>query len=144
MHRESNQDFTSLIKNQLNVSCPCQEPGYEWSSRFGICVDIDECQKKSDNCSTEDKKTCVNLPGYYDCICSLGYVYSQQEEKCIFVKAIDEALHGLGNEGNEETITKSILAMVVELITRSEASRVNGNAITYLIFFFLHCIISSC
>ncbi|PSN44345.1 hypothetical protein C0J52_11096 [Blattella germanica] len=33
-----NTDFVSIVLNRWNVSCSCKDPGYEWDSRFGMCV----------------------------------------------------------------------------------------------------------
>ncbi|PNF29296.1 hypothetical protein B7P43_G08946 [Cryptotermes secundus] len=36
--RLSNTDFVSIALNRWNVSCICDEVGYKWDSRFGICI----------------------------------------------------------------------------------------------------------
>jgi len=45
-------------------------------SRFvakeGVCLDIDECED-SNACGTESA-SCINQPGYFECICPLGFL----------------------------------------------------------------------
>jgi hypothetical protein len=36
--RSDNRDFVSIALNRWNVSCACQREGYEWDSRFGMCI----------------------------------------------------------------------------------------------------------
>ncbi|KAJ4449213.1 hypothetical protein ANN_00610 [Periplaneta americana] len=36
--REKNRDFVPLVLNRWNVSCKCEKKGFEWDSRFGICI----------------------------------------------------------------------------------------------------------
>ncbi|XP_046415817.1 uncharacterized protein LOC124177478 [Neodiprion fabricii] len=127
--REDNRDFESLIKNQLNVTCACQEVGYEWSSRFGICVDTDECSTETDKCSKENMNTCINLPGYYDCMCNLGYVYSPEAKSCVFSQAFDKALHGVDDEDANETEVKSVLVKIVKVLTRSKAPSLHSTVV---------------
>ncbi|XP_044588895.1 uncharacterized protein LOC123268077 [Cotesia glomerata] len=79
---ENNYNFNSLISNKLNLTCDCDEPGYEWSSKFGLCIDIDECSTNLHDCWPESHTVCVNLPGSFDCVCELGYEYDNGTEKC--------------------------------------------------------------
>ncbi|XP_048508127.1 uncharacterized protein LOC105686796 [Athalia rosae] len=135
LNRDENRDFNSLIKNQLNVTCQCQNSGYEWSSRFGICVDVDECATGANDCHKENKTSCVNLPGYYDCICNLGYVYNAEQKLCDYDKTINEALYGVDEKtNNNETESRSMLSMIIKIITRSNAPYFNRRPDLVLIF----------
>ncbi|XP_043465784.1 growth arrest-specific protein 6-like [Leptopilina heterotoma] len=76
-----NQDFEALMRNEINVTCHCQKSGYEWSSRYGICIDVDECTTNKHNCSLSSGESCFNLPGHFDCLCQFGYIYNSQKEE---------------------------------------------------------------
>lgn len=114
LDREKNRDFFSLKTNQINVSCECPETGYEWSSRFGLCVDVNECTRGIHNCTYEDGESCINLPGHFDCICRYGYVYSLNKGHCVLSMTIKNALRV---ETIEPTVTKrSLLDRIVDVI----------------------------
>ncbi|XP_046387174.1 uncharacterized protein LOC124156586 isoform X2 [Ischnura elegans] len=97
---EENTHLDKIALNHWNVSCDCssaaprgsapppiaapangtrvvlkERGGYEWQSRFGACVDIDECSLRSDSCDRQ-RESCLNLPGGYACVCRAGYVAS--------------------------------------------------------------------
>ena len=42
-NRSTNTGFIAIVLNRWNVSCICKQPGYEWDSRFGICVGKYNC-----------------------------------------------------------------------------------------------------
>lgn len=42
--RSKNTDFWSIVLNRWNVSCACPEKGYEWDSRFGMCIGKSQTQ----------------------------------------------------------------------------------------------------
>nr|XP_012140862.1 PREDICTED: uncharacterized protein LOC100878185 [Megachile rotundata] len=121
LNRQENQDFFSLVGNQINISCNCLESGYEWSSRFGLCVDVNECIRGEHGCSTDDGETCMNMPGGYECVCKIGYIYDSERRECIFSSAVHEILAGEKGETNDSE-TKSILETIVKAITRSSDS----------------------
>ncbi|XP_075980740.1 uncharacterized protein LOC142979596 [Anticarsia gemmatalis] len=81
-NRRDNQNLEHIIANKWNVSCHCQRSGFTWSSRYGMCVDINECMTKQHDCdlNTED---CLNLPGTYQCICKWGYVFDPSNNQCV-------------------------------------------------------------
>nr|XP_034196363.1 uncharacterized protein LOC117611947 [Osmia lignaria] len=133
LNRQENQDFFSLIGNQINISCECMESGYEWSSRFGLCVDVNECTRGEHSCSINDGEACMNMPGGYQCICKIGYVYDPGRRECVFSSTIHELLAGEKNETNV-TETNNILEMVVKAITRSSD---NSLRINYSILFLV-------
>ncbi|XP_012281706.1 uncharacterized protein LOC105700452 [Orussus abietinus] len=120
LKREENQNFASLALNQINVTCECQQSGYEWSSRYGICIDVNECTREKHNCSLAAGQTCFNLPGTYACICRLGLVYHPEKNSCVPSEAILKALQEVEEERND-TETKSLLALIVDAVTRSKA-----------------------
>ncbi|CAL7945480.1 unnamed protein product [Xylocopa violacea] len=122
LNREENQDFSGLLANRINVSCECRDPGYEWSARFGICVDANECTRGEHDCSTNDRETCLNLPGGYECVCNFGYLYDTTRRECVFSAEIDEMLAGSDEESNA-TETKNLVDAIVRTIARSFADR---------------------
>ncbi|XP_076749060.1 uncharacterized protein LOC143422371 [Xylocopa sonorina] len=122
LNREENQDFYGLLANRINVSCECRDPGYEWSARFGICVDANECVRGEHDCSKEDGETCLNLPGGYECVCNFRYVYDSTRRGCVFSPEIEEILTGSAEESNV-TETKSLVDAIVRTIARSLGNR---------------------
>lgn len=89
-----NLDFNSLQRNRFNVSCNCKgeeavQPGFEklsalgfeWNSKFGLCVDIDECMRNKTLC--DHGKVCQNLKGSYHCVCPRGDRYDVTLGRCV-------------------------------------------------------------
>nr|XP_031838899.1 uncharacterized protein LOC116429754 [Nomia melanderi] len=122
LNRQENHDFLSLIANQINISCYCPETGYEWSSRFGFCIDVNECTRKLHDCSLEDGETCFNMPGGYECVCKFGYAYDSELKACIVSSVVQEALTINQTESNETKKT-NIMEMIIDTITRSTGNR---------------------
>ncbi|XP_077275500.1 uncharacterized protein LOC143904570 [Temnothorax americanus] len=120
LNRDENRDFQALRTNQINVSCECHQRGYEWSSRFGLCVDVNECVRGTHNC-TRNSESCLNLPGHYACICRLGYIYNPETRQCIHSPDIDRILKGYVKK-SKAAKTKGLFAKIVRTITRSAAS----------------------
>ncbi|XP_060526923.1 uncharacterized protein LOC132702357 [Cylas formicarius] len=122
-NRTRNKEFTDIILNRWNVSCKCPKAGYEWSSRYGICVDIDECALEDGNFCTGEGEGCLNLPGSYRCICQWGYVYDDTRNECVVNEAVSVIkLHGTRN------VTKAgrkgfrwFMSKVLKLFARSSA-----------------------
>ncbi|XP_076664972.1 uncharacterized protein LOC143367231 [Andrena cerasifolii] len=118
LNEQENRDFLSLMGNRINISCECHEPGYEWSSRFGLCVDVNECSRGEHSCSSDDGETCINMPGGYECICRFGYVYDLEQRACAVNSAVEEMLTEAEAAANE-TETFSVIEMIVRTVTRS-------------------------
>jgi hypothetical protein len=121
LNREENQDLEALRRNWINVSCECRQPGYEWSSRFGLCVDVNECTRGTHNC-TPDVESCLNLPGRHACICRLGNVYDAKEDRCVHSAKIEKILQGDIEEPKVVEKVLSLLEKIARIITRSAAS----------------------
>lgn len=79
--RSENRNFHDIILNRWNVSCNCSETGYKWSSRYGLCIDVDECGGNAHGCDN-NTEICVNLPGSFECACRWGYAWNADENKC--------------------------------------------------------------
>lgn len=122
MRRQENHDFLSLIANRINISCHCSETGYEWSSRFGFCIDVNECSRKLHDCSLDDGETCFNMPGGYECVCKFGYVFDSESKGCVVSSMVQEVLTISKTESNE-TRQASIMEMIIDTITRSTGNR---------------------
>lgn len=118
LNRDENRDFQALRANQINVSCECHRRGHEWSSRFGLCVDVNECIRGTHNCTRNVSESCLNLPGDYTCICRLGYVYNPEMKQCVHSPDIDKALKGY-MEKPKAAKERNLFAKIVRTITRS-------------------------
>ncbi|XP_068909627.1 uncharacterized protein [Tenebrio molitor] len=81
VNRSQNTDLTDIVLNRWNVSCTCARRGFEWSSFYGICVDVDECATGSHTCDPENE-VCLNLPGEFKCACRWGHTYDSKTKKC--------------------------------------------------------------
>ncbi|XP_046662427.1 uncharacterized protein LOC124355357 [Homalodisca vitripennis] len=90
-NREDNRDLASVVLNEWNVTCHC-EPGYEWESMFGSCVDIDECSTGTHTC-VPTIEMCINLKGNYSCACAWGYI--NVTGSCVPNKVLNNALDDL-------------------------------------------------
>lgn len=82
LNRTENTLFRDIVLNHWNITCPCSQKGYKWSSRYGLCVDVDECVEKHHLCK-QSSENCVNLPGSYRCACTWGYIWDANSKKCI-------------------------------------------------------------
>lgn len=85
--RNNNINFEDLKKNRLNVSCHCGK-GIEWNNKFSMCIDIDECYNKQDDCWKKGL-VCQNTKGSYKCRCRLGFSLNKKTQKC----EMNELLH---------------------------------------------------
>lgn len=133
LNRDENRDFQALRSNRINVSCECHQPGHEWSSRFGLCVDVNECTRGAHNCTLDAGESCLNLHGRYTCVCRIGYVYSSKMKRCVYSSDFDKALKGDASEPKAAK-AKGILDEIIRTVTRSaEDSCVNGNHIYILL-----------
>ncbi|XP_063991149.1 uncharacterized protein LOC135169782 [Diachasmimorpha longicaudata] len=121
LNRANNQDLIALIGNQLNISCDCQTGGYEWSSRFSLCVDVNECTSGLHNCSFKDGHTCVNLPGRFDCLCQYGMVWNDDTRECETSNVLESLLENILHDENS-TDESSVIETFVKTLTRSIAS----------------------
>ncbi|GFG30554.1 hypothetical protein Cfor_10837, partial [Coptotermes formosanus] len=81
-NRSDNRDFVSIALNRWNVSCACQHEGYEWDSRFGMCIDVDECVRGLHSCR-QDSEACFNVAGSYRCGCQWGYLFETETQECV-------------------------------------------------------------
>ena len=81
-----NQNFDDLVKMNINFTCNCQA-GLKFFSKFGICIDIDECDTYSHNCFGKHQ-TCLNTFGSYKCICKRGF--KMENNNCERFNSIDE------------------------------------------------------
>ncbi|KYN01335.1 Fibrillin-1 [Cyphomyrmex costatus] len=120
LNRDENRDFQALRANQINVSCECRRRGYEWSSRFGLCVDVNECVRDTHNC-TRGAESCLNLPGHFVCVCQLGYVYNSEIGQCVHSPDIDRVLKGYV-EKPKAAETRNLLVKIARVIARSSGS----------------------
>ncbi|BFY98290.1 hypothetical protein BsWGS_01330 [Bradybaena similaris] len=76
-----NEDFLALQKNMFNITCKCDRQGFQWNSRFEMCVDIDECDNVKTKC--DKGKQCENTEGSYECLCPRGQRFDPWKDKCV-------------------------------------------------------------
>ncbi|XP_045157060.2 uncharacterized protein LOC123523451 [Mercenaria mercenaria] len=78
----ANENFNDLIRNRFNITCDCasDRKGFSWNSRFGICVDTDECFERKSNCP--ENRMCKNTVGSYTCTCPRGYDVNPKTGEC--------------------------------------------------------------
>ncbi|KAJ3666004.1 hypothetical protein Zmor_001465 [Zophobas morio] len=104
--RSQNTDFRDIILNRWNVSCSCPKKGFQWSSFYGICIDIDECVLGNHSCDPNNEM-CLNLPGSFQCACKWGHTHDAKTGKC---KASNALIHLiLHNEEREQEKTNETL-----------------------------------
>lgn len=120
------------------MSCECQVVGYEWSARFGLCVDINECTRGLHNCSFKDGQTCVNLPGGFDCFCQFGMIWNTNVEKCETNDVFKNILNSIMHHDNP-TRNSNLIEIFVKSLTRSTA---NSWYIHHLLIFFSYLLIA--
>lgn len=79
---KENGDFEDLRRNRFNITCDCEsdKKGFHWNSRFGLCVDTDECYEHKDNC--RENRVCRNSPGGFLCVCPRGFEASDDISDC--------------------------------------------------------------
>lgn len=86
-----NINFHDLIRNRFNSTCDCNSyhVGFEWNSRFGLCVDIDECFNRKADC--QDTRICKNAMGSYICACPRGYDVNPSTDTCEKMSALHQS-----------------------------------------------------
>ncbi|XP_055894809.1 fibulin-2-like isoform X3 [Biomphalaria glabrata] len=99
-----NTDFDGLQRNMFNISCSCQRSGFIWSSRFELCVDVDECKLKTVTCT--NGQVCQNLPGSYKCVCRKGYRFDAESNQCVELVPIPS--HSLSRTGRVKAIQQTL------------------------------------
>ncbi|KAK3006948.1 hypothetical protein RJ639_017857 [Escallonia herrerae] len=73
---------TCIDYNGKGYQCQCLH-GYQGNPYLPTgCQDIDECRDPVNNLC-QNGATCVNVPGYYLCICPPGYHDDRHEPRCI-------------------------------------------------------------
>ncbi|GFR62850.1 nidogen-2 [Elysia marginata] len=78
-----NRDLESLRRNRFNITCECHKDrrGFRWSSRFKLCVDVDECTEKDVKCKAN--RICQNSVGSFACVCRMGTQYDEKKQLCV-------------------------------------------------------------
>lgn len=81
INRAENRELSDIVLNRWNVTCKCPRNGFEWDSKYGMCVDVDECLSGLHGCSPVGE-ACVNLPGSFKCACRWGYGWNAIRKVC--------------------------------------------------------------
>uniref|UniRef100_A0A914HZ30 EGF-like domain-containing protein n=1 Tax=Globodera rostochiensis TaxID=31243 RepID=A0A914HZ30_GLORO len=88
---------TQCLNSEGAFSCVCS-PGFYWSDRANVCVDIDECLLLADDCA--ESQRCLNTPGGFKCIrtqsCGTGYAMDSETEQCVDVDECTLGAHDCG------------------------------------------------
>lgn len=96
LNRKNNPNLKGIIKNEWNITCKCNDPGFVWMSDMGMCVDTNECVTGNHTCDSVTEE-CINLPGTYACICKFGFAKDMYTKSC-FKKDIFTDSHNLMSE----------------------------------------------
>lgn len=127
LNQTQNVEFTDLVLNHWNVTCKCPRAGYEWSSRYGICIDIDECAGESHGCQV-GQESCVNLPGSFRCACRWGYAWHPETKKCVASPALSliKLRRSKTAKGQESKKATSLVKKLLQIFAPSGASSSYG------------------
>ncbi|KAJ8921357.1 hypothetical protein NQ315_002972, partial [Exocentrus adspersus] len=132
VNRSSNVEFRDIVLNRWNVTCRCPK-GREWNSRYGMCVDVDECTTGGHACHRK-LEACVNLEGSFRCACKWGHVWSTKERKCTPspALAIIKKSHRIPNEDKNKQ-PESIIRKLIKIIRRSQASSTHIDKMSFVL-----------
>ncbi len=111
-----NQNFNDFIKMDINFTCDCQS-GYKFFTKFGICIDEDECDLNSHDCYGKHQ-TCLNTIGSYKCICKRGF--KMENSTCERFNSLDEIENENLNIGQK--YNREILINMFKLIHKNETT----------------------
>lgn len=121
--RRENTEFGDIVLNRWNVTCRCALAGTVWDSRFGICIDIDECLAEVHDCDPL-REACVNTFGGHQCACRWGYTWRNgrcEENPALTLIKLKENEE---KEENQKKLATSIVKKLFNYIFRtSDASR---------------------
>ncbi|KAL3848249.1 hypothetical protein ACJMK2_019118, partial [Sinanodonta woodiana] len=102
---ENGGNCTSNSKYDI-YSCMCA-PGYTGNT----CeTDINEC----DNSPCKGNSTCLNRPGSYVCLCSIGFIYSDTIGDCTVVDSNARVAHSISVQANVEGASEKLYSGSVE------------------------------
>lgn len=62
-----------------SFTCECQD-GYRLTEDGRNCRDVNECEEVEGMCAGGD---CINLDGYYECLCPTGFKVSRGGTICV-------------------------------------------------------------
>lgn len=120
--RRENRDFRDIILNRWNVTCRCPRTGFVWDSRYGICVDVDECLTGIHECDPL-REACVNLVGTYECACRWGFYLVNK--KCTPSPVLSELkLNKNKKSGNDTKLAKSVIKQMFQYIFPHSSSNI--------------------
>ncbi|KAF2881347.1 hypothetical protein ILUMI_24826 [Ignelater luminosus] len=135
LNRSQNTDFRDIVLNRWNVTCKCPNTGYEWDSKYGMCVDIDECLGGLHGCDPK-REACVNLPGSFQCACRWGYARNSVNTLCEPSPALEVIrLH----DEKPKTKTKgrkasSLVKKVFKILSRKNKSKRITSSLLFTLF----------
>lgn len=120
--RQENRVLADIILNRWNVTCRCPKAGFVWDSRYGMCVDIDECLTGIHECDPL-REACVNLVGTYECACRWGYYMIDKKCKPSPVLSELKLDRKKENKTNEEMAESLIKKTFRAIFPRSSCSQ---------------------
>lgn len=132
LNRSQNTNFEDIVLNRWNVTCKCFRMGFEWDSKYGMCVDVDECLDGLHSCDPE-REACVNLEGSFRCACRWGYVWNSTKGFCETSKALD--IINLQNKNTTDSDKNRKATSIVKFIFKKifNYNRVNRHVANFLI-----------
>nr|XP_023012628.1 uncharacterized protein LOC111502717 isoform X1 [Leptinotarsa decemlineata] len=134
-----NTEFSNIVWNRWNVTCRCPKPGYEWNSRYGICIDVNECTSKTHNCR-EESEACVNLPGGFRCVCRWGYIWIEKEKKCLPSAILSLLKLGRKTE-NVTNKSETLLKKIRKFFKRNSGTTINNQAVKIIYLFLIEMLV---
>lgn len=134
VERYRNTDFRDIVLNRWNVTCQCPKAGYIWESRYGMCVDVNECSNGEHNCD-ETIEVCLNLPGSFRCICNWGYDWNKKKNQCIKLSSLTAVESVKINQENKNDSVVNFLFDITfsKLFLKSFSTKMS------CVFFFGNC-----
>ncbi len=76
-----NGNFDTFKLNYMNFTCECGV-GFRFFSKFGICIDVDECDTNTHDCFGK-YETCLNTLNGFECSCRRGFKFKYTEKSIV-------------------------------------------------------------
>ncbi|XP_060576698.1 uncharacterized protein LOC132734012 [Ruditapes philippinarum] len=136
--KNGNINFKDLIRNRFNITCDCssERKGFSWNSRFGMCVDTDECYDRTSNCP--DNRLCKNTVGSFMCTCAKGYAVNTETDECEKTEILHESASMLSykhfqRETDKEKGEPDFVLEMMDFVGLSVGNRILQNNLSFVL-----------